>query len=95
MDVSDLVNLLIESESKKAAQDEAVSRLKVVLRVVGASVLVMGPMFLPMQHCTGPKRDLSAFNNIAETGAFLGPALVLLAVGLATLILSWLLPGDR
>jgi hypothetical protein len=42
-----------------------------------------------------PKRDLSAFENAADLGAFVKPGLGLIGVGLVVVALSYLLPKNR
>jgi len=70
------------------------SRLKHVLRLGGVVVAVIGLMCLPIGFRVSPKRDLSLFNNLADTGAFIATALVLIPVGLITIVLSYILPGE-
>ena len=66
---------------------------RIVIRVLGAVILTLGMLCLPAGAGASPKRDLSAFFRAADTGAFLWhPGLVLLAVGLPLLIVSFLLP---
>jgi hypothetical protein len=50
---------------------------------------------LPVGLGVSPKRDLSLFNNLADMGAFIKAALILIPVGLIVAVLSYLLPGPE
>jgi len=69
-------------------------RLKVVLRVGGTLIAVIGLLGLPLGYGVSPKRDLSVFNNVADTGAFIEAAFALILFGLAALLVSCFLPGN-
>jgi hypothetical protein len=74
-----------------------VSRFKLILRVGGTIVLLVGLFFLPIGHWTRGERTHyvpSAFNGIADLGGFLSIGLFLAGVGLVALIVSFLLPGE-
>jgi hypothetical protein len=70
------------------------SRLKVGLRVCGVLLALVGVMCLPVGYGVSPKRDLSVFANLADTGAFLRAAFVLIPSGLIVLVVSCFVPGD-
>ena len=72
----------------------AVNRLKTVLRTGGTVVVAMGIVCLPVGFGISPKRDLSLFNNLADLGAFVQMGLILIAVGLLALGLSFMVPGE-
>jgi len=74
-------------------------RLKLILRVGGVLCFVCGLMFIPVGYGIAgrgiaPKRDLSAFNNLVDSGAFLKTGLLLMAIGAAVYVISLLLPGE-
>jgi hypothetical protein len=50
---------------------------------------------LPVGWGASPKRDLSAFNNAADLGAFVKPGVLLIAAGLLMVLLAFLLPKSR
>ena len=65
-----------------------------VLRIGGIVGSLVGLMALPLGRGVSPKRDLSAFYLITDTGAFVKIALALVVAGLIAMILSLLVPGD-
>lgn len=69
-----------------------VARAKLLLRIVGVALLLLGLMCLPSGSGISPKRDLSAFNNLADAGLFLRVGLVVTTGG-ALLVAAWILPG--
>ena len=52
-------------------------------------------MCLPLGFGISPKRDLSAFSNIADTGAFIRVGIVLIVLGLTAFLLSHFVPSDE
>ena len=70
-------------------------RLKVSTRLIGWAFFILGVMFMPIGYGVSPKRDLSAFSNVADTGAFLTWGLVLRGMGLVILVVAFLLPGEN
>lgn len=70
------------------------NNLKTTLRVGGVLVVAMGLMFLPTQDYTFTKRDLSAFSNIGDLGAFVSWGLALVVLGIAAIGASFLIRGD-
>ena len=60
----------------------------------GVVIALLGLMFLPFGYHGNPKRSLSAFSHISDTGTFVKEGLALIAVGLITAVLSRFLPGD-
>ena len=63
-------------------------RLKLILRVGG------GLSLIPLGYGISSQADLSAFNNIVDSGAFFKTGLVLMAIGAAVYVISLLLPGE-
>ena len=70
-------------------------RFKIVLRVGGMAILGMGVVFLPIGFGVNPKRDTSAFYNLADFSAFAQMGLLLVAVGLVALAVSHTIPDNR
>ena len=70
------------------------SRLKLILRIGGVIVVLVGLMFLPVGYGNSPKRDLSVFHNIADMGSFIKTGFLLVGLGLIAVVLSFLLPGE-
>jgi hypothetical protein len=70
------------------------SRLKLVLRVGGLLAAAIGVLCLPIGYGVSPKRDLSVFSNLADMGAFIKAAFVLIPFGVIALVVSRFLPGD-
>ena len=68
--------------------------LKTTLRVGGVLLVAAGVMFLPLQDYTFTKRDLSAFNSLADLGAFVPWGLSLVVFGIAAIGASCLIRGD-
>jgi hypothetical protein len=68
---------------------------KLLLRVVGVAIAAAGLVCLPVGYGINPKRDLSVFNNLADTGIFVTMGLVLIAVGAVLCVASWVLPGEE
>lgn len=64
------------------------------MRIGGIVTALIGVMCLPIGYGVSPRRDLSAFNNIVDTGAFVKAALALIAVGILAIVVSRLVPGD-
>jgi hypothetical protein len=58
------------------------------LRFSGAIALAIGVMCLPVGYGISPKRDLSAFSNLADMGLFLKAALLLVPIGILALTIS-------
>jgi len=67
---------------------------KPILRIGGIVAMLVGFTCLPLGMGASPKRDLSVFNNIADSGAFLKMGLALMAGGLIAVVLSRFVPGD-
>lgn len=70
-----------------------VERLKTRIRLVGFGLLLLGGMFMPIGYGVSPKRDLSAFSNLADMGAFLKSGVVLMCAGVVVILAAVLLPG--
>jgi hypothetical protein len=71
---------------------ERLRRVAIALRIAGIVVMLIGLMCMPGIG-PNPKRDLSAFNNLADLGLFWKMGLVLLPLGAAMLVVSLVLPG--
>jgi len=70
-------------------------RAKVFLRIVGLAIAAAGLMCLPVGYGINPRRDLSVFNNLADTGMFVTMGLILIAVGAVLFVASWVVPGEE
>ena len=57
-------------------------------------LFLLGLICLPVGYGHSPKRDLSAFNNFADLGAFIKIGLVLMAIGVIAFFLSALVRGE-
>lgn len=68
---------------------------KLVLRVAGVAAVAIGALCLPVGYGVNPKRHLSAFNNLVDTGIFTTVGLIMLAIGAILLLSSWVLPGKE
>ena len=88
------VKIVTRSRAKERAAGNAVNRLKTVLRIGGIVVAGIGGMCLPIGFGDNPKRDLSLFNNLADLGAFVQIGLLLIALGLVVLGVSYAIPGE-
>jgi hypothetical protein len=80
---------------KKIGQEIRRGYARTVVRVIGVALAVIGAGALPVGFGVSPKRDLSAFENAADLGAFVKPGLGLIGVGLVVVALSYLLPKNR
>ena len=69
-------------------------RLKLILRVGGVLCFACGFFCIPLGYGINPKRDLSAFYNIVDSGAFFKTGLGLMPSGAAVYVISLLLPGE-
>jgi hypothetical protein len=70
-------------------------RAKEILRIGGICTAVVGVLALPFPR-TNPKAiTQSLFEQLAATGAFTQPGLILICVGLGSLALAALLPSSR
>ena len=74
---------------------DIVPRLREFLRVAGWFALILGIMCLPAGWGVNPKRDQSAFRDLADIGAFLKFAAVGIVSGVILLVVSALLPRSR
>ncbi len=69
-------------------------RWKPILRIGGIVAACVGLLCLPLGFGVSPKRDLSAFSRIADTGAFVKIGLALIFGGLLAVFVSRYAPGD-
>jgi hypothetical protein len=69
--------------------------LRECLRVAGTGALVLGMLCAPVGLGVNPKRDQSAFHNLADMMAFSKFAAVAIVSGLVLLVASALLPRGR
>ena len=67
---------------------------KPLLRIGGIVSIAVGLMSLPLGRGVSPKRDLSVFYSIADTGAFVKTGLALIVAGLIATLLSRFVPGE-
>jgi hypothetical protein len=65
------------------------------VRSAGAVLVPIGLGCFPLGFGVSPKRDTSIFNNLADLGAFVKCGLVLLAMGVAVVLVSFMMPGDK
>jgi hypothetical protein len=63
-----------------------------VVRLVSLVFFVLGLMFFPVGRGVNPKRDLSTFNQVVDTGVFLRLSLCFFGVSLLFLLISFLIP---
>lgn len=68
---------------------------KIVLRIAGVASSAIGIMCLPVGFGSSPKRDLSAFFNLADVGEFVRVGLTLIAIGAVMFMVSYLGRGDE
>ena len=72
-----------------------IGRAKLLLRIAGVVIAAIGIVCLPVGYGINPKRDLSVFNNLADTGIFVTAGLVFIATGAVLVLASWILPGEE
>ena len=75
-----------------------ISRLSEItpwFRAAGILILAIGVLCLPLGIGISPKRDLSVFSNLADAGLFIKAGLVIAAVGVFIVFLSFLLPDEH
>lgn len=70
-----------------------VSRAKQILVVVGVCCAGIGLVALPFPRANPKALTQSLFENVAMTGAFTRPGVILLLVGLGCLALAAVLPS--
>ena len=70
------------------------SNIKTVLRVGGVALAAIGGLCFPVGLNVFQRGDLSKFHNIADTGVFVPIGLTLLAVGLISFGLSFVVRGE-
>ena len=58
-------------------------------------VAAVGVLCLPLGFGVSPKRDLSAFFNLADMGMFLKAAAVLIPIGFIIFAVGYMLPGGE
>jgi hypothetical protein len=80
---------------KETGKDWRRGRARTVVQIIGVTTMLVGGGALPVGWGASPKRDLSAFNNAADLGAFVKPGVVLIGAGLLVLLVSFLLPRSR
>jgi hypothetical protein len=78
---------------KKAAYAGVESKVRVFVRVSGMALLILGILCMPVGFGVSPKRDQSAFNNLADMRAFLLWGAVLGGSGVILLIVGAILPS--
>jgi hypothetical protein len=70
-------------------------RAKLILRVVGICVAMIGVEALPFPQANPAALTQSLFVRLAMTGAFIRPGIILILVGLGCLAVAALLPSGR
>jgi multisubunit Na+/H+ antiporter MnhB subunit len=71
-----------------------IHRIKIGVQIAGMAIAAVGVLCLPVGFGVNPKRDLSAFFNLADMGLFIKAALVLIPIGVIVLLVGYMLPGD-
>jgi hypothetical protein len=82
-----------ERKRRKLKSDQTVKRLKVFAGVTGMVLLILGVICMPIGYGVSPKRDQSAFYNLADMSAFLLWGSVLAGFGLILLVVAFTLPA--
>jgi hypothetical protein len=72
-----------------------VERAKLVLRIAGICIALIGGMMLPGPRTNPEALTQSLFVWIAMTGFFARPGVILIVVGLGCLVVAWFLPSGR
>jgi hypothetical protein len=80
---------------KKVEREWRRGYARTVVRIIGITLLLIGAGALPVGFGVSPKRDLGAFENAADLGAFVKPGVVLIGAGLVTVVLSCFFPKSR
>lgn len=70
-------------------------RAKQILLVIGICAAAVGVMLLPLPRTSPKALTQSLFVNVAMTGAFTQPGVILVCVGLGCIALGALLPSGR
>jgi hypothetical protein len=70
-------------------------RIKMGLQIAGVAIAAVGVLCLPVGFSVNPKRDLSAFFNLADMGIFLKVALALIPLGSIVFAVGYMLPGGE
>ena len=74
-------------------QTRTVNRLKLFVRFTGMALLILGVICMPVGFGVNPKRDQSAFHNLADIRAFLLWGFLLAGSGVILLIVAAILPA--
>ncbi len=80
---------------KETGREWRRGRARTVAQIIGVTTMLVGVGALPVGWGASPERDLSAFNNAADLGAFVKPGVVLIGAGLLVVLLSLLLSKSR
>ena len=70
-------------------------RTKLLLRIAGVASAAVGLGCFPVGYGVNPMRDMSLFENLADTGIFVKLGLILIVAGAVMFGASWLLPGEE
>jgi hypothetical protein len=71
-----------------------VAHARPVIRVVALLVGLLGFMCFPVGLGVSPKRDLNAFNNLADMGNFMSIGVRLVGAAVVLFVASFLFPGE-
>ena len=69
-----------------------IHRIKLGFQIAGVVLAAVGVLCLPVGLGVNPKRDLSAFFNLADMGMFLKGALILIPFGAIVFAVGYVLP---
>lgn len=73
----------------------AVERAKQILLAVGTCLAAIGALALPFPRTNPKVLTQSLFENVAMTGAFSRPGVILIVAGVGCIALGALLPSGR
>ena len=68
---------------------------KLLLRIADVASAAVGLGCFPVGYGVNPKRDMSLFENLADTGIFMKLGLILIVAGAVMFGASWFLPGEE
>jgi hypothetical protein len=66
-------------------------KIKNIVLIIGVASICCGVLFLGGTFGASPKRDLSIFNNIADTGTFSAVGAIIICIGVLFILASWII----
>jgi hypothetical protein len=75
-------------------REEIEAHARPVIRVVALLVGLLGFMCFPVGLGVSPKRDLNAFNNLADVGNFISIGVTLVGAAAVLFVVSFLFPSE-